>query len=255
MGRRRREAPQSDKRPALCQRIEWLLIHQWGNSITLMANAMHASRPALTRVIAGQLPSGRMLEALASRASINVNWLLTGEGKAVAGRTDAVPVATRLLSGPVGRHPELLSRFTLPVASPFVLEAPYWFQVTPETPIVREKSGSVVNGDYLLIETSARWTDRLEAYAGRLVVLREAEGNPVVIARVPPEPSEFEVVSQFELGTIEAIAHARLFPKHTRERARTDPPDSLLGPTDLVRYYADDVAGVALQLARFFDRT
>lgn len=252
MGRKRRDRAPSGDMPPLSSRIDWLLKHIWHNNIAAMARELGVSHTALSRVLAGQMPSAKMLEALANRADVNTRWLLSGQGQQPPEGANAVggvfwPVVTQLLPGEPRQHPELLTHVTLPAATPFLLESAYWLQVTDNAPIVTDGVGSVAAGDYLLIETSSRWTRRSEAYLGRLLALRLPDAQKVVLASSVREQEEFEVVRQHKLTTFGVIGEARIFPLLARSEVRKKLPESTTGGPGLVRFYDDDVVGVVLQ--------
>src|SRR5579871_3469600 len=251
MGRRRRNRESSEAMPPLSARIDWLLRCNWGNNIAAMARDLGVSHTALSRVLTGQMPSAKMLEALAKRVEVNTLWLLTGQGQPQAETAGAVggvfwPVVSQLLPGEPKDYPELLSHITLPAASPYVLDAAYWMRVNADAPIVAALSPKVASGDYLLIETSMRWTRRAEAYLGRLLVLRHEE-NDLLLAWSERQRNYFETVPQHKLDTFKVVNKARLFPSLTKLDARKKKPESMTGGPGLVQFYADDVVGVVLQ--------
>src|SRR5262245_26969398 len=130
MGRRRKDRALPKDVPPLIRRIDWLLKQCFGNNIAWMARALGVTHAALSRVLLGQMPSGRMLEALAQRAGVNAQWLLGGAAQGERGRGPGAvccPVADALIPGSPWAYPERLSAFSLPAASPFVLEQPYWY--------------------------------------------------------------------------------------------------------------------------------
>lgn len=259
MGRRRKERPLSEDVAPLCMRIEWLLRNYWHNSIAAMARDLGVSHTALSRVIAGQMPSAKMLEALAVTAGVNLRWLLTGQGQETLGPVGAVggafwPVVAKLLPGHPAEHPESLSILTLPAASPFALEAAYWLQVTAAMPVASDHVIGATAGDYLLLETSARWARRPEAYLGRVVALRLPADGGVILAKSERDPVEFEATPQHDLVTFGVYKEARLFPAASRDVENRKKPESVTGGRSLVRFYMDDVVGVVLQRTNFLDR-
>jgi hypothetical protein len=255
MGRKRQSRELPPDAPAICRRIDWLLRAIWANNMTRMAKDLGVSQTALSRVLAGQMPSGKMLEGLAARADLNTRWLLAGQGAEMLGPGRSpgsvlCPLATALLPGDPAARPELLAGLTLPVASPHLLGAPYWFEVKGGDPVTKDWPGSprekIAEGDYLLIETSSRWTERPEAYLGRLVVLC-AEGRAPLLVRVEKDEAYFAEDGRHDLNTFGLIPAAALLPKSRCEAVKSGPGDS--GGT-AVLFYTDDVVGVVLQVTR-----
>jgi hypothetical protein len=232
------------------------LEHVWQNNIAAMARDLRVSHAALSRVLAGQTPSGKMLAALAERSDVNVHWMLTGTEQPSLGRRGSVgsifwPVATQLLPGEPRDHPGLVGQVTLPAASPFLLESAYWFQLGADAPIVAAPGSGMATGDYLLIETSSRWTRRPEAYLGRLLATRLPGDAGVALAQSRRFPEPFEVVEQHDLNTFGRVREARLFPLLTREGTQRKETPSSAGSRGMVRLYGDDVVGVVLQRVTF----
>jgi hypothetical protein len=230
----------------------------WRNNITEMAGDLGVSHAALSRVLAGQMPSGKMLEALGKQTRINVHWLLTGEGEALLDRGQGIggcpcPISDTLLPGEPRAHPDKLCPVTLPVASPYLLGSPYWYRVGADDPIVGNEAYHVTAGDYLLIDTSTFWTGRHEAYRGRIVALTMPD-RTVSLGRVSLYEHEFESVAQYEVQVFGVAREFRLFPHLTRESAPSTPPECFMASSDVVRLYGDDVVGVCLQLCRILER-
>jgi hypothetical protein len=253
MGRRRKDRALPKDVPALVRRIDWLLHQAFGNNITWMAEVLGVSHAALSRVLAGQWPSAKMLEALVQRANVNAGWLLVGDTQ--TGQSQGVgaalcPVADALLPAEPQHYPERLSAFCLPVASPFILGQPYWYRVRPDDPVVADKANAVLEGDYLLVETGEKWTRRPEALAGRMVVLRRSEGDTVVLGKVAAREDPFEKDEpQHEVRMFGPPEEAVLILR-TRADARAKPVRRLIERPCQVLFYLDDVVGVALQVTR-----
>ena len=259
MGRKRQDREPSPDIPPICQRMSWLLTHVWGNNMTRMARDLGVSQTAVSRVLGGQVPSGKMLEFLIVTAGVNLRWLLTGQGQETLGRVGAVggafwPVVANLLPGQPSEHPELLSHLTLPAASPFVLESAYWHQVTAGMPVASDRVIGATAGDYLLLETAARWTRRPEAYLGRMVALRLPDDGGVILARSGRDRLEMEETVEHDLDTFGVIEEARLLPRIMRDAARRERAKTTGAKRGLVRFFADDVVGVVLQRTNFLDR-
>jgi hypothetical protein len=259
MGRKRQDRDLSPHLSPICQRMDWLLRHIWANNMTQLARDLGVSQTAVARVLAGQVPSGRMMEALATRHAVNLRWLLTGQGQETLGQVGAAggafwPVVTRLLPGRPVDNPELLGPLTLPAASAFLLECPYWVQVTSAMPVVSSATWGIGAGDWLLVETAERWTRRPEAYLGRLIAVRLPGERGVILASGDRDSIEVEETPQHALNTFGVCKEARLFPMLTREVAQREPPESLSGGPDVAHVFADDVVGVVLQRVTFLDR-
>lgn len=257
MGRKRQDREPASDLPPICQRIDWLLRQVWGNVITEMARDLGVSVTVVSRVLAGQQPSGQMLAGFAQRG-VNLRWLLTGQGQEMVesgggASGTLLPVVTRLLPGKPADHPELVGHFTLPAASPYLLEAAYWLKVTSEMPVVSSATLRIATRDYLLIESAERWTRRPEAYRGRLIVVRLPEGKGVILAMCDRDEVEVEETRQHDLKTFGRLAEARLFPRITRADELANPPESTTGRQGVVRFYGDDVVGVVLQRVTFFE--
>lgn len=256
MGRPRRNKPLPETNSSVCARMEWFLKHVWQNNIAAMAREAGVSHPAMSRVLAGQMPSGKILEAMAKRSEINLRWLLAGDGKPTDGGSQAggvlLPLANKLLLGDPIAFPELLSPLTMPAAMPFHLEAAYWFRATTNLHVVMDQSSRISAGDYLLIETGPRWTRRSKAYLRRLLILRD--GKEAIFAKHESDVAdEMEDTPQHNLATFGRHQESRLFPTISREEARTKMPISDTAGSDMVRFYADDVVGVVLQTVNYLD--
>jgi hypothetical protein len=255
MGRRRKDRALPKDVPPLVGRIDWLLKEYFGNNITLLAEVLGASHAALSRVLVGQLPSGKMLEALVQRAYVDPLWLLGGATQGERGRGPGAvlcPVADALLPGEPRAYPERLSAFSLPMACAFVVEQAYWYRVRTSDPITEDESSRVAAGDYLLIEGSERWTRRPEAFAGRMVALRMSEGDTVVLGQVAAHEAYFEE-PQHEVRMFGTPEKAALYLR-LRATAAAKPARPLDERPDLVAYFLDDVAGVVLQVSRLLER-
>lgn len=258
MGRKRQDRDPAPDLPPICRRIDWLLRQVWSNVIADMARNLGVSVTVVSRVLAGQQPSGQMLAGFA-RHGVNLRWLLTGQGQEMVGAGGDAgaafwPVVTQLLPGRPVDNPELFGHFTLPAASPFLLESAYWLKLSADMPVASSPSSGLSDKDYLLIETAQRWAGRPEAYLGRMVVLRLPEGKGSILGKVERDPVVLEETPQHEIKTFGVFKEARLFPTLAREAAERGPLASNTGGAGLVGFYPDDVAGVVLQRVTFLDR-
>jgi hypothetical protein len=253
MGRRRQERQLPAEVPAICRRFGWLLRGVWGGNVTMMARDIRTSQTALSRVLAGQYPSGKMLEGLAAHAQINSRWVLTGQGAERAEGVGTVlrPIAARLLPGQPSDFPEQLLHVTLPAASPHLLEGAYWVQVGGDDPVVRSKDQKVARGDYLLVETAERWTRRPAAFLGRLVVLRHGTDG-CLLAWVSLRAAYFEEAVEHELETFGVLPRASLRLKPAPARRGLQPRTGAEEREPVV-FVPEDVVGVVLQIIRFVE--
>jgi hypothetical protein len=257
VGRRRISKPPNDT-PALCRRFEWLLQHEFANSITVMAAALGASHAALSRVINhGQLPGATMIEALARSGRVNLDWLLAGDADEPPARGPAtssfLPVSDRLLPGPPGASPEALGHLGLPTASPFALGDGYWFRVPSDSPLVARDAEEVAPGDYLLITAGPAWVGREEAYVGRIVVLRHPARQEGMLARVGDEDF-FADTHAYELDTFGLFADALLITA-TRSTDAKPKPSSRSTPKGGQQFHVGDVVGVVVEKRTLYPRT
>lgn len=246
MSRRPKNAPQQPQLPSICHRVGELLNDIWKGNVAQMARDLQVSHPAMSRVLAGQIPSGKILQGLAEHPEVNSTWLLSGEDRspAVAHRTCCI--AKQLLPGPPNEYPEKLGVGMLPVASIHPLVAAYWYQVRPEDAVAKVSERQVGPGDYLLIETSPRWTQRPDAYAGRLCVLRLSERAVPVLGQVAENEEYFtEGARNVEVpgDKMEYLLFAS-----QRKKLRHESNHG----SEKVELYQEDLVGVCVQLARVF---
>src|SRR5262249_14110265 len=127
-----------------------------------------------------------------------------------AGGGSFLPVAKQLLPGPPADFPELMTWTSFPVADAWYSKTAYWFCVPRDHRVIRDKRLKIEASDYLLIETAANWTSRLEGVTGRLCTLRvpSAHGSGIILACITSEREEWEPGPKVE--TFGQVAAARL---------------------------------------------
>lgn len=253
MGRRRSSEPEPQT-PAICQRMEWLLANVFENSITVMAKAMKVSHTALSRVLnKGQMPTGKMLVGLAKLGRINLEWLLVDNQRVawsdVRTSPTSAPISRQLLVEQPSRVPEKLILKRLPVASPFLLHDPYWYQVPSESELDSINGSKIFADDFLLIETAPAWTSRSEAWVGRMVVLRNVSEQDGIFAKVKslPRKDRDDNILGYPVEIIgDRRANFRLPGIYTMV-----PTTEEKSPRPLsFRYTVSDVVGVVLEVRR-----
>lgn len=110
------ELPQlseADRRERLLQFIDGVCCGSQGQA----AKRLGVDASSICRAVSGEKPvSRKLLHAIASIPNINSDWLATGMGNPISGKpkilTDIgsiVPVARKLLPGPLLKHEDLLS--------------------------------------------------------------------------------------------------------------------------------------------------
>lgn len=256
MGRPRKRKTLPGDAPEMSVRISWLLDNVWHGNAASMARDLKVSHPALSRVLAGeQMPSSRMLEALAKQPDLNLRWLLAGEGEPLserglgAGGGHFLPVAKSLLPAPPQDCPERLTFMTFPVAAAFRSATAYWYRVDHRQGVTRQKHPGLAAGELVLVETAPSWTKRPDALGGRLVVLR-ASGCPVelIIAAISHDADNFEDDVIFDVNTfgmadaktLNCSVDAATAASSTARGKGKKAPEFVLG----------DVVGVCLQATR-----
>jgi hypothetical protein len=283
MGKGRKSDRQSDESSPLTERIKQLCDLLWGGNRSRMARDLEISHPVISRVLAGQQPPpGKLLEGMAKWPGLNLKWLFAGEGEPLGDRGlggdggHFAPIAKSLLPGEPAHHPEGLTGTSLPVATAYFTPTVYWFRL-PNQGIAETKKTRripplgtrtetcdrtrVKAGDYLLIETSPRWTCRPEAYRGRLCVLRDRDRSTQILGLVARDnysasmqagklPYVVETFGIYEFAVLDAGS--------TRAARDADPEvEPILSlpwnPVDPHYFFRDDVVGVCVLLLRLLD--
>lgn len=179
--------------PGLAQRIEWILENHFGGSQRKMARAVGTSQASLSRIINGvQRPGSKLLSAIASLPEVSDSWMYTGNGvplvsspQGLAVEELELPVARRLLPGPMEQHRDLLTDDGFPVARRFYRESRYWYEVQRGDPIVGEAGRKIEVGDLLLMETDPHQRRHEPELLGKLCVVR-----PTFLRKVQPRIPE-----------------------------------------------------------------
>ena len=137
----------------------------------------------MSRLLAGQqMPTFRVIEALAKRAEVNIRWFLTGEGEPFhevgsgLGVGRFRPIAEELLPGPPEQSLGLLGGLSYPVAEAFFQRRATG--IAPREALSCSTYEKVLGGDLLLMETDPRWTPKpLRPSPGNSAALRIQKGN------------------------------------------------------------------------------
>jgi hypothetical protein len=223
-----------------------------------MALAIGVSHAGLTRVLNGQSPSGKLLSGLAAYG-IDMQWVLAGSGAPTGARGmtlgGALHVSDVILPGSPQDHPELLSPLTMAAASPWALEEAYWYRVTRDSPVAKDNASGVRVGDYLLLESSARWTRRPEAYRGRIISLWIPQKECMALGKVDFELASYEPPDEHKVDAYGIAGGVRIYPTQSRGSAGWHPPERQTGGAEFTAVYSEDVRGVALLLVRLIDST
>ncbi len=93
--------------PPICVRIAELLQTIWRGNVAQMARDLRVSYPAMSRVIAGQRPSSKILQGLAGQPEVDSSWLLTGKVQTPCSQLKRMlAIVTELTEG-TGLYPAL----------------------------------------------------------------------------------------------------------------------------------------------------
>lgn len=155
------------------ERFGYVLRAKFANSQSAMSRKLGCSQSYLSRVVRGEAqPAAKLLNALAALPHINRHWALTGEGDPfVADRTYSVPVASELLPGPPGDHPEFLTGTYESVAPHLARDSVYLFVVS------KPFAGQILAGDRILLDAdSSPWTKNVRTLDRKLCAVRRGEG-------------------------------------------------------------------------------
>jgi hypothetical protein len=125
--------------------------------------------------------------ALAECPGINRQWALTGLGEPLlspgheASTADSMlPLAKRLLPGPIDAHRDRLSDAYLPVLRHDYRSTRYWFEVDDANQV---EDGLMV-GDALLIESDRAWLDQPPLLQNNWCVLIQPQATEPLLRRI-----------------------------------------------------------------------
>lgn len=185
--------PSPVETPGFAERLEWVLRNHFGGSQRKMARAVGTSQASLSRIINQvQKPGSKLLAAIASLPEVSDTWLYTGKGDPFVPSLQVpaieeleLPVARRLLPGPVEAHRDQFTDDRFPVARRFYRESRYWYEVQRGEPIVGEASQKVAVGDLLLMETDPSQRRYEQSLLGKLCVVR-----PTFLRKMEPRMPE-----------------------------------------------------------------
>jgi hypothetical protein len=140
-----------------------------------MARDLRLTRAAISNVANGRRVPGReMLSRIGVYSGVCAEWLLFGKGEPSfksdrsADGDALLPLANRLLAGPISAHRDSLSDALLPVLRRDFRETRYWYCVDAV-----EKSGAKpIANDFLLIESDGCWREQPRLLEHHLCVVR-----------------------------------------------------------------------------------
>jgi hypothetical protein len=163
------------------ERFKAFLALKYKGNQSIAAADLGISQPALSRVAAGdQLPSGKLLLALALNTDINLDCLFTGRGTIAipngglgsGAGVFKTPVAHHPLPGPPDAHPDLLSGELLTGCGFGLRQGQYWLRIQPGEPISRAEGQNVRNNDLILLETDRSLFPEVKWIFEQLFVVR-----------------------------------------------------------------------------------
>lgn len=159
-------------------RVKWLVQKRFDGNRSAFAQATAVSHTAINKVVKGQEPGRKLLQAIASHLGVNEAWLLTGRGQPFAKSkpNTRVPITQTLLDGVPGEHPELLTGESIDDGGSLFTSTQYWLCLTSTTPIVRDPSHGFRAGDMLLMETNRTKFPRERRLGNHLCVVKRLDG-------------------------------------------------------------------------------
>src|SRR4029079_8247977 len=125
-----------------------------------------------------QAPGRRVLQCICQHPKVNPGWLISGEGSPLLAsdpegpsRGWPIPIAKRLLPGPVDKFSEYLSPEVFPVAGAFFGATRYAYCVAEDDPVVNIPWLKIATGDWLLVETDRHAWQEASQLEGRFVTV------------------------------------------------------------------------------------
>lgn len=244
----------------------------WKGNKSEMGRSLEVSNQVIMRILAGQqLPTGKVLEAIAAHPEINMRWLLTGEGEpliepgARSGAGPVRPIVDDLVPGRLEDHPNYSTGLSYPVADGFDSTTSYWYRVPAASPLSRKEP--VRAGDLLLMETDAKWTQNSDALEGKYIgfLVRTKKGTKVVLGKVDiaaevdsyfdsdiPERTKVETFGEFETAWL--IVDRKRQPLSGVALRSESVPAQPTNREKALNLGLENVVCVCLQLARSFHR-
>ncbi len=195
---RKRPAGRNPEWATVHGRVRWLVKTRFGGNRSAMAKAIGFSHTVVANVVNGKAPGRRLLDAIATRLSVDPAWLRDGEGQPFLSGAEAdtgrgLPVTNVLLPGPPLDHQALITGDWVDV--PEVVPSPttYWLALKSSQPIVKVPSSGFHTGDHLLMETDpAKFTRETDLRDHLCVVRAGAVGGELRLAIVTYYPSSMD---------------------------------------------------------------
>lgn len=149
-------------------------------------------------------------------------------------------------------HPEMLSQTSLPVAAAYYSPTVYWLLVMAENPLPEINATRVMVGDYLLVETAAKWTRRRAAIVNRLCTLRVRHTSELILAFVEDDEDYFGQEAAISVNTFGRFSEAELVNSSQGQGSNSSRIKGL-GEDRHHQFVSEDVVGVCLHLFRLLD--
>lgn len=194
-------------------RVAWYLRKIWSGSQTRMAADTGLTQAAISKVVLGRRnPGRRFLLAVAGHPLVNGSWLLSGIGDPLlqpgmegASGELMLPLAERLLPGPVEEHRDYLSGAFIPVFRQDFAASRYWYRIGDAD----QGLPDLVAGDLLLLESdSSVWTEDPRYARGRIcaVCVRGPRSDAIRLGVVENNEPKLTIKLSGDASEREAIA-------------------------------------------------
>lgn len=170
-----------DELRVIADRIQRVYERVFGGNQSRMARSLSLSQPVVSRVLSGrQLPSRRMIEALASHPAVNSEFLLGGHGDPEAKPspvpTEGLPVAVCPLPGLPAHYRQFLTGQYVTCCD-LVTDTRYLVEITPASSLAQSPELCIAPGDWLVIETDPVALRVPALLDGRLCLVAPRTGN------------------------------------------------------------------------------
>jgi hypothetical protein len=278
MKKKSRSRKSPDTTHAWTQRLIELWKRVWHGNKSEMGRSLGVSNQVIMRILSGQqLPTGKVLEAIAAHAEINMRWLFTGEGEpliepgAQSGAGQFRPIVDDLLPGSPNDHRDCFTGVSFPVTEGFDSPTSYWYRFPDASPVSHEEP--VQSGDLLLMETDTRWTRNGDLLAGKYIGIlqRTKNGNRVLLGKVDvlsdgesyfddtiPERYKVNTFGKFETGWLVVPSLVPTGNKQKPSALREPRPEYISAETSSdnksLTLGLENIVCVCLQLVRGFHR-